>query len=71
MRLRLHPDPGTGRSWRITLELSNGVELAQDIDDRIDRSSRVVINHDNANDTATEVASELGLVKCGPDEWRN
>ena len=62
IRLLLHPDPGTGRHWRLSLEVA-GVELSCDVAPRGEPAA--------ALGEATRVAEALGLVADGPDAWRS
>jgi hypothetical protein len=39
MKMTLHPDPGTGHSWRLTLEVGD-VEFSADIEERLGRIGR-------------------------------
>lgn len=62
MRLLLHPDPGTGQHWRLTLELDGqGVELSGDVARRDEHEVAIAI--------AGRVAVALRLVAIAPDEW--
>ena len=60
MKLTLHPDPGNGRHWRLTLEVA-GVELYSDVASRSEPEA--------ALHAARGVADALGLVAAEPDEW--
>lgn len=60
MKLALHPDPGVGRHWRLTLEVA-GVELYADVARRDEPAVALA--------DAARVAEALGLIASGPDEW--
>lgn len=61
MKLALHPDPGTGRHWRVTLEVA-GVELYTDVAE--------IGDPELALHVARNIADTLGLVIVAEDEWR-
>lgn len=56
----LHPDPGTGRHWRISLRVA-GEDLYCDVATRAER--------DEALRVAEVVARALGLSLSGEDQW--
>ena len=60
MRLTLNPDPGTGRHWRLSLEIAD-VELSCDVAERSEPAVGLGV--------ARRVADALGLAAAGPDEW--
>lgn len=66
MRLRLHPCEGTGKQWRITLEIAN-TWLAADVGERVTgppewRFDSWQINEiDTAMREANAIAAVLGL----------
>lgn len=62
MKLTLHPDPGTGHHWRLTLEVE-GIELSCDVARRGVLDQSVIV-------TASCIAEALGLVASGAHEWR-
>lgn len=73
MKLALHPDPGIGHSWRLTLEVGD-VELAADVAKR-DHPSRgapiVTDSFEAALQVANRVAAKLGLVMDQVDDGGN
>lgn len=60
--MTLGPDPGTGRSWRLTLWIG-GCTLAEDVADRLAAYSRDRVPHTygEALNVGYRVASVLGL----------
>jgi hypothetical protein len=61
IRPSLHPDPGTGRHWRLSLEVA-GVVLSCDVAEREEPAVALA--------EASRVADALELVADGPDAWR-
>lgn len=76
IRLTLHPDPGTGHSWRLTLEIGD-VEFSADVAERIARDcnwgdpEEISGSKATANKIAARVAKELELEPCPflMDRW--
>lgn len=60
MMLALHPDPGTGKYWRLTLVVGD-IELSSDVALRDEPAHALA--------AAGRVAEELGLTVTGPDQW--
>lgn len=60
MKLTLHPDPGTGHYWRLTLEVA-GIELSEDVAPRAEANS--------AQDIGWRVARCFGLTEIEAGRW--
>lgn len=70
MRLSLYPDPGTGRQWRIALEVA-GTEFEADIAQRRRRlpdGRTEIVNRSEAWTEAARIAAALGLDKLESED---